>query len=165
MLFVLVPPVQKVLQRFSKFCLIRPNFFDLNFSTRLAHLLSFAGLFLFIVMFFSADKWGCRCVKWCVMCGKYDYPCVLPGGRCLWRSPSSEVGLIGCFSLLAKMVDWLVERLWCSGLICREMKGGLCQRCQLVTWDFTRDRWQVKVVTIPCTSLLFHYLNNVIESR
>ena len=49
-----------------------------------------------------------------------------------------------CFSLLAKMVDWLVERLWCSGLICQEMKGGLCQTA---SWSHvislgTGDRWR-----------------------
>ena len=45
------------------------------------------------------------------MCGKYDYPCVLPGGRCLWRSPSSEVGLIGWKIVFLYWPRWLIDWL------------------------------------------------------
>ena len=154
MLFVLVPPVQKVLQRFSKFCFIWPNFFDLDFSTRLAHLLSFAGLFLFVVMFFFSWQMTlpiCQmeCHVWQIWLSVCPARWPVPVKVSLIRSWTDW--LKDCFSLLAKMVDWLVERLWCSGLICQEMKGGLCQTAskgglsQLVAWDFTRDRGQVKV--------------------
>ena len=64
-----------------------------------------------LLCFFSPDKWRCRSVKWSVMCGKYDYPCVLPGGRCLWRSPSSEVGLIGWKIVFLYWPRWLIDWL------------------------------------------------------
>ena len=67
--------------------------------------------FCSLLCFFSPDKWRCRSVKWSVMCGKYDYPCVLPGGRCLWRSPSSEVGLIGWKIVFLYWPRWLIDWL------------------------------------------------------